>query len=167
MTTEKELARIKQLLDSAEKSIFEAKSLLFQSELTRKAKDLALEGDGEIIEGIFDGEKMMDQSNHQYQIPANYASKSKLVVGDVLKLTILSDGTFLYKQIGPVARKKVVGLLKEAGAGKFLVSTPDGDFHVLPASITYFKASVGDKLTVLIPEETTSEWAAVENIIKN
>ncbi|MEJ0073033.1 MAG: hypothetical protein WDN27_03050 [Candidatus Saccharibacteria bacterium] len=48
-------------------------------------------------------------------MPANYASKSKLVQGDILKLTIADDGAFLYKQIGPIARKQVVGALKLEG----------------------------------------------------
>ena len=99
-------------------------------------------------------------------MPANYASKSKLVCGDILKLTILDDGTFLYKQIGPVKRTKLIGELIEIDGGKYVVKTATAQFQVLPASVTYFKASAGDKLTILIPEETTSEWAAVENIIK-
>src|SRR5690606_16926125 len=41
-----------------------------------------------IIEGVFDGENMVDDAGKKYPVPANYASKSKLVEGDMLKLTI-------------------------------------------------------------------------------
>ena len=37
-------------------------------------------------------------------MPAN----QKLVEGDILKLTIADDGTFIYKQIGPIERKQII-----------------------------------------------------------
>ena len=55
---------------------------------------------------------MVGSDGKNYPVPANYASKSKLVQGDILKLTIADDGAFLYKQIGPIPRKQVVGKLK-------------------------------------------------------
>ena len=48
---------------------------------------------GRIIEGVFDGENMIGPDGKQYSVPANYASKSKLVEGDILKLTITATGT--------------------------------------------------------------------------
>src|SRR3989338_7659848 len=52
-------------------------------------------------EGTFTGEKMQGDDGKEYTVPANYASKSKLVHGDRLKLTITKSGSFIYKQIGP------------------------------------------------------------------
>ena len=63
---------------------------------------------GKIIEGQFDGQNMIGPDGKVYPVPANYASKSKLVEGDTLKLTIAQDGSFIYKQIGPVERKKII-----------------------------------------------------------
>ncbi|HLC43653.1 MAG TPA: hypothetical protein VJK08_00785 [Patescibacteria group bacterium] len=165
MPTDKELENIKYLLDRAEADIRSVKNILFTAELSGKIKNLSASS-GTVIEGIFDGTAMIGPAKKSYQVPANYASKSKLVCGDILKLTILDDGTFLYKQIGPVKRTKLIGELIEIDGGKYVVKTATAQFQVLPASVTYFKASAGDKLTILIPEETTSEWAAVENIIK-
>ena len=54
---------------------------------------------------------MIGPDGKNYPVPANYASKSKLVEGDIMKLTITEDGKFLYKQIGPVERKTVIGTL--------------------------------------------------------
>ncbi|KKU38866.1 MAG: 50S ribosomal protein L7/L12 [Parcubacteria group bacterium GW2011_GWA2_46_39] len=61
-----------------------------------------------IIEGVFDGQNMVGPDGKLYSVPANYASKSKLVEGDLLKLTISPDGSFIYKQIGPMGDEVVV-----------------------------------------------------------
>ena len=60
---------------------------------------------GKVVEGIFDGQNMVDGEGQEYPIPANYASKSKLVEGDGMKLTITDEGKFIYKQILPIKRK--------------------------------------------------------------
>jgi len=164
MTKEMNLEEVKKLLDKAEAGIREAKSVLFGTNLASKAKNLAV-AEGQIVEGVFDGVAMLTEKGKSYQIPANYASKSKLVSGDILKLTILDDGTFLYKQIGPVKRVKLIGNLIEVEVGKYVVKVGETEYRVLPASVTYFKAETGDKLTILVPEDEVSEWAAVENLL--
>ncbi|MFA4996228.1 MAG: hypothetical protein WC536_03775 [Patescibacteria group bacterium] len=166
MPQEKELQAIKHLLDSAENNIRQVKSILFASEITKKAQDLEESGDGTVIEGVFDGENMIGPDKTKYPTPPNYASKSKLIPGDVLKLTILPDGSFLFKQIGPIKRKKIIGELEEISEGKFIVNAEGRKYRVLLASVTYFKANNGDKLTIIVPEKDESEWAAVENILE-
>jgi hypothetical protein len=166
MPDEKTTKKIKNLLDMAERNILEAKTLLFNTALSEGVKEIDQKSsDQKIIEGLFDGESMVGPENKHYPVPANYASKSKLVAGDMMKLTITEDGSFLFKQIGPVKRRKVVGVLESAAEGRYVVATDEGRFQVLPASVTYFKAMPGDQLTILIPEEALSEWAAVENKI--
>jgi hypothetical protein len=166
MAEEKELQIIKQLLDNVENQIRQVRSILFAKEINKKAKALDLESQGDIIEGIYSGEEMVDAEGKSHPVPPNYASKSKLVPGDVLKLTILPDGSFIYKQIGPVKRKKIVGVLEDIGKGKFVVNADNKKYRVLYASVTYFKAVDGDNLTIIVPEKGESEWAAIENIIK-
>ena len=166
MPKDLELQVIKQLLDSAENSILEAKKILFSSEVLKKAQTLNSLDNGSIVEGVFDGEKMISGDKKEYLIPANYASKSKLVAGDILKLTITADGSFVYKQIGPIERKKLIGVLEESSEGKSIVSVGTVKFRILPASISYFKAQPGDKIAILVPEKEACEWAAVENVIK-
>lgn len=165
MASEKELIAIRQLLDSAENNIRQAKNILFSSEILNKVEGLDLNHEKDVIEGIFDGEQMIGPDKKTYQVPANYASKSKLVPGDLLKLTILEDGTFVYKQIGPTKRKKIVGVLEEISKGKYIVSVKGKKYSVLAASVTYFKAVDKDKVTVIVPETGESAWAAMENVI--
>jgi hypothetical protein len=131
------------------------------SSKTTKEKD-----SGRIIEGVFDGENMIGPDGKQYSVPANYASKSKLVEGDILKLTITSKGTFLYKQIGPIERTRVIGELQQLENGSFLVISGSKEWKVLTASVTYYKGTDGDEIVILVPKIGESKWAAVENIVK-
>ncbi len=119
---------------------------------------------GKIIEGMFDGQNMIGPNDKTYPVPANYASKSKLVEGDTLKLTIAEDGSFIYKQIGPVERKKLIGKIVLQD-GTYMVEAGGTLYHVLFASVTYFKAQPGDEVTVVIPGDRTASWAAIEAVI--
>lgn len=178
MATQNKLQLIKKLIDSAQDSINQAKILLQEltgfdpdlSEVEERAREVGsidISDNTKIIEGVFDGQNMVGPDGKQYSIPANYASKSKLVEGDVLKLTIMPDGSFVYKQIGPVERKRVVGtLIKDENSEEFKVIGDNKSYSVLLASITYFKGEVGDEVVILTPEKSESNWAAVENIIK-
>ena len=76
--------------------------------------------------------------------------------------SIADDGSFLYKQIGPIPRKQVVGALKLEN-GHYFVEVGDKNFRVLLASVTYFKAKPGDQVSVNVPEDdANAEWAALE-----
>lgn len=125
------------------------------------------EGEGRIIEGVFDGESMIGPDGKQYSVPANYASKSKLVEGDIMKLTITTNGTFVYKQIGPIERSRVVGILEKTSDGGFTVVADGKRWRILTASVTYFRGNIGDEVIILVPQAGESNWAAVENIVKN
>ena len=134
------------------------------------------ESESNIIEGVFDGETMIGPDGKQYSVPANYASKSKLVEGDILKLTITSRGTFVYKQISPIERSRVIGKLEKTSEGNFYViannpssaeaSAGKKKWRVLTASVTYFKGESGDEAVILTPKTGESKWAAVENVVK-
>lgn len=119
-----------------------------------------------IIEGVFDGEKMIGPQNQIYNVPPNYASKSKLVEGDLLKLTIAPDGSFIYKQIGPVARQRMIGTLVRDDEANWRVLTGGKSFRVISAAVSYFKGEPGDEVIILLPQKGSARFAAVENIVK-
>lgn len=121
-------------------------------------------GEGRVIEGVFDGQNMVDKKEAVHPVPANYASKSKLVPGDVLKLTVTDEGKFLYKQIGPVERRTVIGPLVRNG-GQYQVLAEGKAYNVLLASVTYFRAAVGDEVTLIIPMTEDSKWGAIEAVL--
>lgn len=122
---------------------------------------------GQVVEGLFDGQNMVGPDGKVYSVAANYASKSKLVEGDQMKLTISRDGSFLYKQIGPVERTRVKGTLtREEGGNGYVMKTESGKMYkILLASVTYFKGQMGDMVVAFVPEHEQSAWAAVEHII--
>ena len=161
---EKQIKRLRSLIQEAETNLAAAKELLVSlvgddPVATSVTKEDQL---GKIIEGVFDGQNMVGSDSKTYPVPANYASKSKLVQGDILKLTIADDGSFMYKQIGPIPRKQLVGVLTQEN-GHYYVQVADKKYRVLLASVTYFKAKPGDQVSVNVPEDDAqAEWAALE-----
>lgn len=81
---------------------------------------------------------MLGADENKYPVPVNYASKSKLVQGDKLKLTIEASGKMLYKQIFPIERETKVGLLTK-DKGKYQVVADGVAYNVLTAAVTHFK----------------------------
>lgn len=169
-TDNRTLALIKQRLDEAERNIQYVRQALEENDelVSRKsgsARRFEMESGEKIVEGVFDGQNMQGNDGEEYPVPPNYASKSKLVEGDVLKLTIGADGSFVYKQINPVDRRRVSGPLRIDEHGNFKVETPEKSYRILLASVTFYKAEEGDEVTVLLPENGAAEWGAVEHVI--
>ncbi len=165
MVGENDLEEIRKLLDTAENKIRLAKSKLFDQAIEKKVEGIDASDEEDVVQGVFDGEKMLGNDKKEYDVPPNYASKSKLVVGDVLKLSVAEDGRYTYKQIGPVDRKNVVGTLEEIEDGEYQADVDGKKYKLLLASVTYFKAEVNDKLSLVIPEEDEVDWATVDNVI--
>lgn len=165
-------AKIQALRDmilNAERTIQGAKAMLLQIEGKKKTgrpKKSDDDAEGVVIEGTFDGQIMLGTDGKQYPVPANYASKSKLVEGDMLKLTITPDGSFIYKQIGPIERRHAIGIVSQDENGNYHIVVDGEPFRVLLASITYFRAEPGDEVAVMMPRDLTASWVAIENILQ-
>jgi hypothetical protein len=178
MVSKSKIILAKQLLENIQKSSASLASLfgglLDDGDEERisigEISDGSMEDDeegGRVIEGVFNGENMIGPDGKEYSVPANYASKSKLVEGDMLKLTITDRGTFVYKQTKPVERKRLIGKLEKDANGNYQVKAEHKKFRVITASITYYKGIQGDKVVILVPVAGDSSWAAVENVIKS
>lgn len=164
---DKKLGQLRKLLDDIEEKVQSVKRILFEQVYQEEAENLDIiqQGAVTIVEGVFNGEEMIDKDGRKYAVPANYASKSKLVAGDKLKLTVASDGSFVFKQIGPVDRKHLIGKLQKTGE-RWQVVCEGKKYQVLQASMTYFKAKAGDKITVIVPKVGEADWAAIENLLE-
>jgi hypothetical protein len=164
---EKQIKRLRSLLTEAETNLSAAKELLTSmlgdgDIITTPSSTVTESPEGKIIEGVFDGQIMIGPDGKNYPVPANYASKSKLVEGDILKLTITDEGKFLYKQIGPVERKTVIGTLTHHD-DKYYVEVGGQEYQILYASVTYFRLREGSQVSVTIPAKNEdATWAAVE-----
>lgn len=176
MADEDTLLQIQELIDSASSSLKTANALLRNltgvvdvdrerhAEMAGAMPGASGSVSGKVVEGVFDGQNMVDSEGNTYPVPANYASKSKLVEGDGMKLTITDEGKFIYKQIAPINRKTIVGsLIREDGQYKVLAEGKA--YRVLLASVTFYRAEVGDQVTILLPEDDEANWGAVEAVI--
>ncbi|MDD5623620.1 MAG: hypothetical protein PHI23_02845 [Candidatus Peribacteraceae bacterium] len=169
-----QLLQVQELIESAASSLKTANALLrnltgvTSTDRERIVSRASAMGagpvSGKVVEGIFDGQNMVDSSGNTYPVPANYASKSKLVEGDGMKLTITDEGKFIYKQIAPVKRRSIVGVLIQED-GQYKVLAEGKAFRVLLASVTFYRAEVGDQVTILLPEEGEAKWGAVDAVI--
>ncbi|MDD5463919.1 MAG: hypothetical protein PHP62_02125 [Candidatus Moranbacteria bacterium] len=160
---------LRQMMLQAEKTMQSAKAMLLQLEGKKKTgrkRKVDEDAEGNVVEGTFDGQIMIGTDGKQYPVPANYASKSKLVEGDMLKLTITPDGSFVYKQIGPADRKSVIGIVSQDEKGNYFIFSEGKPYKVLLASVTYFKAEPGDEVVIMIPREIEATWAAIENVLQ-
>ena len=130
--------------------------------------DSILDTGEQIIEGVFNGEKMVGPDGKEYSVPPNYASKSKMVEGDLLKLTITRNGQFIYKQTGPVERERRRGeLVSDPVTDQWSVLSDGRTYTILKASVTFYKGQAGDEVIFLVPKDAngSAAWGAVENII--
>ena len=176
MDNKKAILAIKDFIITSEKSLKSAKKLL---------NDLAKENDidlnapvklstsglhsysdenAKIIEWVFTWEEMLGSDWNKYPVPVNYASKSKMVQWDKLKLTIDQNGRMTYKQIAPIEREVRTGLLTD-NKWKYQVVCDWDVYDLLTAAVTHFKAEIWDTLSVLLPKWKPASFAAIDAVI--
>lgn len=169
------LALLKRRIEEIERNVQLVKKLLSGEEPMAKPRSTSAikpeipqedEGGARVIYGLFDGEHMEGEDQQLYPVPANYASKSKLVERDKLKLTIEADGSFVYKQISPADRRRVLGTFKLDETGGYVVEAEGKPYRILLASVTFYRIEPGDQVTILLPTEGEAHWGAVENVMK-
>ncbi len=119
-----------------------------------------------VIEWIFDGYFMQWSDWKKYPVPLNYASKSKLIPGDVLKLRIMPDWKLIYKLISPAPRKYIKATLSKTEDNKYIAITDDWKSYFLNlAAVTYFKWKPWDELSIIVNAEWKWNFAAIEALI--
>lgn len=176
MDNKKTIIAIRDFISSAEKSIKNANKLLkdilkendidFNSEVDLDTKWLNSYNswNSKIIEWIFTWEEMLWSDWNSYPVPVNYASKSKMVQWDKLKLTIETNWKMLYKQIEPIEREIKTWLLSKEKE-RYQVISEWKTYNVLTASVTHFKWNIWDTVSILIPSWKQATFAAIDNII--
>jgi len=165
---EQKIQSLRDMITTAEQTMQSAKAMLLQLEGKKKVgrRKKVDEDEGNVVQGTFDGQIMIGTDGKQYPIPANYASKSKLVEGDLLKLTIVGDGSFIYKQVGPTPRQNKIGIVGQDASGNFFVAVDGKPYKVLLASITYFDVQPGDQVAIVTSQDENAQWAAIEAMLQ-
>ena len=120
-----------------------------------------------VIDGVFDGKQMVADDGTLYPVPENYASKSKLLEGDLLQLVKTPDGRNYFKQTSRVPRRIKQARLVHIEASHGFVRTDDGgSYQILLAPLRFFRVNPGEQLTIEVPE-TGGVWAAVVGKIES
>lgn len=120
---------------------------------------------GKLAEDGFHGD-----DGKTYPISANYVSKSRLLIGDTLKL-ILNDRGISYKQIELVPRRIVMALVQVSeDHEKYFAVTISGEAYEIPfASASFFHLRDGDEVMAIVPlkKEDSGGMCAIDGAIKN
>ncbi len=101
------------------------------------------------VVGKYDGYKMVSDDGKSYEVPANYAAKTKLVYGDTLKLIEENDKK-LFKQIDRVERTKIEGILTKK-EGEWYLLTDRGSYKVSDTAAEFQSAQLNSQATALLP----------------
>jgi len=171
----KKIIAIRDFILSAEKSVKNAKKLLKEvlDESWVDLKDMTIDTSGlksyesednKIVEWVYTWDEMLGSDWHKYPVPANYASKSKMVQWDKLKVTIEPNGKMMYKQIAPIEREVKIWLLTK-DKDKFQVVVEWDVYNVLTAAVTHFKAQIWDNISILVPKWLSATFAAIEAVL--
>jgi len=116
----------------------------------------------QVVEGVYDGLYMIGADEKKYPVPLNYASKSKLISGDVLKLTILPNWKLMYKLIQPAPRTYIKATLSQADKDYIAIWDNGKTYKLNPAAVTYFDLKIGDEMSIIVNAEGKWEYAAIE-----
>jgi len=135
--------------------------------LAKKFVNYTQDNEIKVVEGVFDGYFMIGSDKNKYPVPLNYASKTKLIPWDVLKLRIMEDGKLVYKLIWPAPRKYIKATLSQTEEGKPVAITDDGKTYFLnPAAVTFFKGKPWDELSIIVNADGKGNHAAIEALIE-
>jgi len=116
-------------------------------------------------EGTFDGQYLIASDGRKTEVPGNYAAKSRLVCGDVLKV-FADNGKQVFKQIDKVERKKIDGVLTKK-EGKWCILADTGSYKILDVAAEFNQAELNDKVSAFIPASNlNASFAALDRVFK-
>ena len=154
------IAQLLDHLDNADRELRDARRIIRQIEEIKSETYKQLPG----IEGVFDGTYLVTQDGQKYEVPANYAAKSRLVYGDLLKM-VEEEGKTMFKQIEKAPRKRIEGILNKK-EGSWYILTDSGSYKISDNAAEFSRAEINDEAIALIPEGVIEvPFAALDKII--
>ncbi len=115
----------------------------------------------------YDWYYMIWEDQKEYPVPLNYASKTKLIPWDKLKLKILKNGKFVYKLILQAERKHLKAILSKTDWNRYIWITDEWKIYFLnQAAVSFFRWKIWDSLFIIINSKKESDSAAIEALIK-
>lgn len=105
-----------------------------------------------------------------YPISENYVSKSRLLIGDGLKMTF-EDRVIVFKQVELVPRRTAYACVRASENSRDVYAAVEsGEVYRIPrASASFFRLRNGDEIMVIIPlsKEDSGGMCAIDGVIKN
>ena len=132
-------------------------------ELSSKLLNYNSPTEWQIVEWVYDGLYMIGSDDKKYPVPLNYSSKSKLISGDVLKLTILPNGKLMYKLIAPAERTYIKATLSKTWNEYVAIWDNGKTYRLNPAAVTYFDLWIWDEMSIIINADGKWDFAAIES----
>ncbi len=122
----------------------------------------------ETIEWEFDGVVLIDKDWKKYPVPTNYASKSKLISWDEMKLNIMKNGKMIFKLIKKVERHTIQAILsKDSTSDKDIAIYKNKYIFILNhAAVSYHKWKPGDKVLITVNKSKPWKFAALDTIMQ-
>lgn len=117
------------------------------------------------VHGEFNGRNMIGDDGIMYEVPGNYASKSRLLQGDRLRMDLMPNGAVIYKQIEPQRQTRIIARVQIKNGHSYNLVCENKTYRLLKESATYFKVQDGDNVVALIPAEQESDWAVIDNVV--
>ncbi|OGC49189.1 hypothetical protein A3A69_02500, partial [candidate division WWE3 bacterium RIFCSPLOWO2_01_FULL_37_15] len=130
------IAQLLDHLDNADRELRDARRIIRQIEEIKSETYKQLPG----IEGVFDGTYLVTQDGQKYEVPANYAAKSRLVYGDLLKM-VEEEGKTMFKQIEKAPRKRIEGILNKK-EGSWYILTDSGSYKISDNAAEFSRAEI-------------------------
>jgi hypothetical protein len=156
----KQLESLAKRVEEAESNVNAAKNII------NKIHEDYLRVDYTQIEGEtgkFNGTEMVTDEGKKFKVNENYAAKSKLVYGDVLKL-IEEDGKNIYKQIEKIEKERVEGILTKK-EGEWYLLTDRGSHKVSDAAAEYHKAEINSQAVAYLPaDDLEAPFATLDTV---
>lgn len=116
------------------------------------------------IEGSFDGQFLVSATGQKVEVPANYASKSRILYGDMVK-AYKENGEQKFKVTTKQPRKKIKALTVKR-EGKWFVVTGLGSYKIADATADFNNLQVNQEVNVLVPDTNTMvPFAAFDELV--
>ncbi len=107
----------------------------------------------EEIEGTFDGQFLVSSSGQKMEVPASYASKSRILFGDVVR-AYKEGGEQKFTVTTKQPRKKLKALTAKK-EGKWYVVTGLGSYKIADSTAEFNNLQLNQEVNVLVPENNT------------
>lgn len=159
------LAQLKKDMESLEKEIARLEKGGAPAQAQQPAPKVKTIDDEPGVLGVFDGQYMITDTGERFEVPANYAAKSRLVYNDKLKMMDKDDKKF-FKQLEKVQRRRIEGIINKK-EGKWYLLSDSGSYRISDVAAQYNDIKLNDEAVAFIPEHNlNAPFATLDSVVR-